>query len=56
MEINKCNDLACNFHDKYNYVVHIKSLRQSLYHGLILKKVNRVIQFNQKHGSRNILK
>ena len=30
------------------YVVHIRSLKQALNHGLILKKVHRVIQFNQK--------
>ena len=31
---------------KKNYVVHIRSLKQALNHGLILKKVHRVIQFN----------
>ena len=31
-----------------NYVVHIRSLKQALNHGLILKKVHRVIQFYQK--------
>ena len=31
-----------------NYVDHIKALRQALNHGFILKKVHRVIQFNQK--------
>ena len=31
---------------KKNYVVHIRSLKQALSHGLILKKVHRVIQFN----------
>ena len=39
---------ACNFYDKENYVVHIRSLKQALKHGLILKKVHRVIQFNQE--------
>ena len=33
---------------KKNYVVHIRSLKQALRHWLILKKVHRVIQFNQK--------
>ena len=28
--------------------VHIRALKQALYHGLILKMVHRVIQFNQK--------
>ena len=31
-----------------NFAVHIKTLKQTLNHGLILKKVHRVIQFNQK--------
>ena len=39
---------ACNFYDKENCVVHIRSLKQALKHGLILKKVHRVIQFNQE--------
>ena len=29
------------------YVVHIRSLKETLNHGLILKKVHRAIQFNQ---------
>ena len=31
------------------YVMHIKVLKQALNHGLVLKKVHRVIQFNQKN-------
>ena len=48
MKINKCNKVVCNLYDKNNYVVHIRSLKQALDHGLILKKVHRVIQFNQE--------
>ena len=48
MKIGKCKNLACNLYDKKNYVVHIRSLKQALNHGLILKKVHRVIQFNQE--------
>ena len=33
---------------KKNYVVHIRSLKQALNHGLILKKVHRVILLNQE--------
>ena len=47
-KINKCNKLACNLYDKCNYVFYIRSLKQALDHGLILKKVHKVIQFNQK--------
>ena len=48
MKIGKCSKLACNLYDKKNYVVHIRSLKQALNHGLILKKFHRVIQFNQE--------
>ena len=30
------------------YIVHIRSLKQALNHGLILKKVHRSIEFNKK--------
>ena len=48
MKIDKCTKLVCNLYDKKNYVVHIRSLKQALNHGLILKKVHKVIQFNQE--------
>ena len=44
----KCNELICNINDKENYAGHIKALKQALDHGLILKKVLRVVQFNQE--------
>ena len=37
-----------NLHDKTDYVIHIRNLKQILNHGLILKTVHRVIKFNQK--------
>ena len=40
--------LICNIEDKEKYVVYIKALKQALNHGLVSKKVNGVIQFNQK--------
>ena len=48
MKIDKCSKLVCNLYDKNNYVVHIRALKQALNHGLILRKVHRVIQFNQE--------
>ena len=48
MKINKCSKLLCNLCDKNKYVVPIRSLKQALDNGLILKKVHRVIQFNQE--------
>ena len=35
-------------YNKKEYVIHIRALTQVLNHGLILKKVHRVIQFNQE--------
>ena len=48
MRIKKCNKILCNLHDKKEYVVHIRALKQASNHGLILKKINRLIQFNQE--------
>ena len=48
MKINKCIKLVCNLHDEKNYAVPIRSWKQTLNHGLILEKIHRVIQFNQK--------
>ena len=47
-KIKKCNKFVCNTNDKENYVVHIRALKQALNHGLILKKLNTAIQFNQE--------
>ena len=48
MKIDKCKKLVCNLYDEKSYVVHIESLKQALNHEIILKKVHRVIQFNQE--------
>ena len=48
MKISKCNKLACTVQDKENYIVNIRALKQALNHRLTLKKVHRVIQFNQE--------
>ena len=50
MKINKCSKLVCNLYDKNNYVIHIRSLKKVLDHGLVLKKVYRITEFNQEHG------
>ena len=47
-KIKKWDKLVWNIKDKEIYVVHIRALKQALNHGLILKKVHRVIQFNQE--------
>ena len=48
MEVNKCKKLACNLFNKKKYVAHINALKQVLNHGLKLKKIPRVIDFNKK--------
>ena len=48
MKIKKYNKLVCNLYDKKEYIFHVRALKQALNYGLILKKVHRVIQFNQE--------
>ena len=47
MKIYECNKLFCNLFNKKKYITHINSLKQALNHGLKLKKIHRVIEFNQ---------
>ena len=42
MKIEKVEKLVINLHDKIEYVIHIRNLKQVLDHGLVLKKVHRV--------------
>ena len=48
IKIDKCKKLVCNLHNKKKYVAHMRSLKQALNHGLKLKKVHRIIEFNQE--------
>ena len=48
MVINKTKKLVCNLHNKKNYVAHINMLKHALDHGLKLRKVHRVIEFDQE--------
>ena len=48
MEINKYSKLTRTLYDKENYFIHIRTLKQALNHGLIFKKVHRVIEFGQE--------
>ena len=47
MNIEKVEKLVANLNAKKEYVIHIRNLRQALNHGLVLKKVHRVIKFDQ---------
>ena len=48
MKIHKFQKPVANLHDKREYVIHVRNLKQALSHGLTLKKVHRFIEFNQK--------
>ena len=48
IKIDKCKKLVCDLHNKKKYVVHIKSLKQALNHGLIHRINHRIIEFDQK--------
>ena len=47
-KVNKVHQLLTTLKEKEKYVVHISALKQTLDHGLKLKKVHRVIQFIQE--------
>ena len=47
-KVNKVEKLICDIEDTKKYVIHIRTLKQALNHGLRLKKVHKIIQFNQK--------
>ena len=48
-KINKVEKLlVTSIEDKEKYVIHIRALKQALNHGLVLKKVYRVIEFRQE--------
>ena len=38
MKIEKAEKLVGNLHDKTEYVIHIRNLKQALNNGLVLKK------------------
>ena len=38
IKINKYNKLVCNLYHKNTYVIHVRTLKQELNHGLIFKK------------------
>ena len=48
MKSEKIEKLVTNLHDKTEYVIYRRNLKQALNHELILKKVYRVIKFDQK--------
>ena len=50
MKIEKVGKLVGNLHDKTEYVIHIRNLKQVLNHELVLKKLNELLNLNKKFG------
>ena len=48
MKIEEIEKLVANLHDKEESVIQIRNSKQALNHGLVMKKVHRVIKFNEK--------
>ena len=53
MKIEKVEKLLANLHE---HVIFMKNLKQALNHGLILRKVQRVIKFNQRDWLKPYIK
>ena len=47
MKTEKFEKLVVNLYDKTEYVIRIRNLKQALNHGLVLKKVHKMIKVNQ---------
>lgn len=52
---NKIEKLLLTFYDKKNYVVHYKMLKLALRHGLVLKKVHRILSFRQSNWMKSYI-
>ena len=48
MDFEKVKKIVTNLHDKIEYAIYIRNLKQALNHLLVLKKVRRVVKLNQK--------
>ena len=47
MKVRKVEKLVANLHEKTEYIIHIKNLKQVFNDELILKNLHKVIKFNQ---------
>ena len=48
VKVEKVEKLVANFRDKTDYVIHIRNLKQALNHGLVLKRLPRIVKFKTK--------
>ena len=47
MKIEEVEKLVASLHDKTEYVIHIRNLKQALNHKFVFEEVHKVIKFNQ---------
>ena len=47
MKIERVEKLVINLHDKTEYVIYVRNVKQALNHELVLETVHRVIKFNE---------
>ena len=47
LKLKNSKKLVANLHDRTEYVIHVRLLKQALNHGLVLNKVHTAIKFNQ---------
>ena len=55
MKINGVEKLVPNLYYKHKYVIHIKSLKQAVDHGLVIEKIHRAIEFKQSAWMREYI-
>ena len=55
MKINGVEKLVLNLYYKRKYVIHIKTLKQAIDHGLVLEKIRRTIEFKQSAWIREYI-
>ena len=48
MKFEQVVKLVANFHDKKEYAIHIRNLKQALNYALVVKEVHWVIKHNQE--------
>ena len=48
MSIKKVKKVVANMHAEVEHFMHIRNLDQALYRRLVLRKVCRIVKFNQK--------
>ena len=54
MKIEKVEKLEANLHHKTECVMKIRNLKQALNNGLVLRKIHRVIEFNEECLAKTI--